>query len=418
MAIYHFTAQIISRSAGRSAVAAAAYRSGERLHDDRYGQTHDYTKKAVAERAIAAPEHAPAWVKNRQQLWNAVEQAEKRKDAQLCREINVALPRELNPKHQRELLSQFVTKEFVKRGMIADIAIHRDNPHNPHAHIMLTMREITPTGFGNKVREWNDKELLENWREQWARETNRALERAQVQERVDHRSYADQGKEIQPTIHLGHRAHAMEKRGIRTERGNVNRSVNEYNRAIISLESYRVQKQALLGKSAQKPLSEPQKGMSARESFEKLRDQHATLLQQLNQVYREREEVERKLQRISELQRLQDKRNQELDRIEELRPKTMWQKLSNPNKDEIEQLEHSVTVIDKTLREQMPPVKEIHALQEKHTHLNGVFEAIQNVFEQVSREFERQRQEMIREQSLQRQKAAQKQRSRSSEMER
>ncbi|KAB3587238.1 hypothetical protein GAY21_23530, partial [Phocaeicola vulgatus] len=120
MAIYHFSAQVISRSQGRSVVAAAAYRAGERLEDERYGQTHDYTKKSVSERAIAAPANAPAWAKDREQLWTAVEAAEKRKDAQLCREINVAVPRELSAAQQRELLSTFVSKEFVSRGMVAD----------------------------------------------------------------------------------------------------------------------------------------------------------------------------------------------------------------------------------------------------------------------------------------------------------
>lgn len=418
MAIYHFSVQVLSRSAGRSAVAAAAYRAGERLHDERYGRTHDYTKKDVSERGIAAPEHAPAWVKNREQLWNAVEQAEKRKDAQLCREVNVALPRELNPKQQRDLLSRFITDEFVKRGMIADVAIHRDNPENPHAHIMLTMREITPDGFGNKVREWNDRELLENWREQWARYANRALERAQVRERIDHRSFAEQGKEIQPTIHLGHKAHAMEKRGVQTERGDVNRSVSEYNRVITSLESYRVQKHSLLQKNAQRPLSEPQRGMSAKEAFEKVREQRYDLLHQRNEVYRQRQEVERQLRRIAELQRLREERDRNLVRLQELQPKTLWQKLTNPNKDEIERLERSNALIDKTLREQMPPAKEIRALQEQHAHLDGVFKAIQKVFERVDKEFEQQRVERVREQVLERQKAPQKPRSREWDRER
>lgn len=253
MAIYHFSAQVISRSQGRSAVAAAAYRAGEKLYDERYGNMHDYTKKNVKERVIAAPESAPSWVKDRARLWNTVEAAEKRKDAQLCREVNLALPRELTAHQQRELLSDFVTDQFVKRGMIADICIHRDNEENPHTHIMLTMREITPDGFGKKVREWNEKELLETWRSEWANYANRSLEKAGLQERIDHRSFEDQGKEILPTVHEGPHVRAMEKKGFQTDRGNINRAVSEYNALVVSLETYRREKAALEGKKEEKP---------------------------------------------------------------------------------------------------------------------------------------------------------------------
>ncbi|WP_019123871.1 MobQ family relaxase [Brevibacillus massiliensis] len=240
MAIYHFSAQVISRSAGRSAVAAAAYRSGERLHDERYGMIHDYSRKVVAEQEIIAPQHAPEWVYDRERLWNAVEAAEKRKDSQLCREINVALPKELTEKEQRFLVMNFAQKEFVDKGMIADIAIHRNDADNPHAHIMLTMREITPDGFGSKNRDWNKKEWLESWREQWERHANRALERAGREERIDHRSFERQGiTDRLPTIHEGPKVRQMEKRGIATDRGEINREVREYNAQVISLERYR-----------------------------------------------------------------------------------------------------------------------------------------------------------------------------------
>lgn len=240
MAIYHFSSQVASRSAGRSAVAMAAYRSGERLIDERTGEVKFYRRQVQPETVILAPEHSPAWVQDRNRLWNEVEKAEKRKDSQLCREINVALPREFSAELQKRVLLDYCQKQFVDRGMIADVAIHRDNPENPHAHVMLTMREITSAGFGKKVRDWNAKELLETWRAEWANCANRALERAGYQERIDHRSLEAQGSELLPTVHEGPHVRQMERRGIRTERGDLNRAVAEYNRLITSLESYRV----------------------------------------------------------------------------------------------------------------------------------------------------------------------------------
>lgn len=285
MAIYHFSVQVISRSSGRSAVAAAAYRAGERLHDEQYGRTHDYSTKKVAERAIAAPDHAPAWAKNRELLWNAVEAAEKQKNAQLCREVNVALPRELTAAQQRELLSTFVSNQFVSRGMIADVAIHRDNPENPHAHIMLTMRPLNPDGTwgaksrkeyvldenGEKIKlksgqyksykvpttDWDKVETLETWRKEWANDVNRALERAGRAERIDHRSLEAQGSERLPSIHEGPHVRQMEQRGIQTDRGDLNRAVAEYNGLVVSLEAYRKEKDALTKQTAQKAPVEP-----------------------------------------------------------------------------------------------------------------------------------------------------------------
>ena len=150
----------MSRSAGRSIVAAAAYRSGTRLLEERTGQTHDYTHKRVEHSEIMAPARAPAWVFDRQALWNAVDAAEKRKDAQLAREIEVALPRELSPEARLALVQEFTQREFVSRGMIADLAVHnpkaRDGGQQPHAHILLTLRPLEGKGFGKKQRAWND----------------------------------------------------------------------------------------------------------------------------------------------------------------------------------------------------------------------------------------------------------------------
>ena len=162
MAIYHLSGSIISRSQGRSAIASAAYRSGEKLADAKQGAIHDYSKKQdVVFTEIFLPEGAPESFKNREVLWNTVEQFEKRKDAQLAREFTISLPRELTIEQNKALISEFVTHEFVDKGMIADVCFHndllKDGNRQPHAHVMLTLREVNENGFGAKVRNWNDK---------------------------------------------------------------------------------------------------------------------------------------------------------------------------------------------------------------------------------------------------------------------
>ncbi len=257
MAIYHLSAKVISRAGGRSSVAAAAYRSAEQLRDARQGLEHDYSRKGgVVHSEIMAPENAPDWMRDRDQLWNAVEAVEKRRDAQLAREIEVALPRELDRGERLELLRGFVQREFVDRGMIADVAVHegkaRDGHGQPHAHVMLTMRELASEGFGKKDRSWNAPDLLLGWREAWARDANAALERAGRSERIDHRSLEVQREEAErhagrareerqddlalaydkkvvelsrePEPKIGPSANAQEKRGIQTERGDVFRA--------------------------------------------------------------------------------------------------------------------------------------------------------------------------------------------------
>jgi len=200
MAIYHFDASVISRSKGRSSTAASAYRSAERVVDRRTGEVHDYTRKhGVEHTEIIAPEHAPDWARDRSALWNAVEQIERRKDAQVSREVRVALPSELTPEQNRDLVRGFVQAQFVDRGMIADIALHapgrEGDQRNHHAHIMLTTRAVGPGGFGAKERDWNAKELLVDWRGSWAEHVNQTLERCHVRERVDHRTLEAQREE-------------------------------------------------------------------------------------------------------------------------------------------------------------------------------------------------------------------------------
>lgn len=197
MAIYHLRATMISRSTGRSATAAAAYRSAERIEDQRTGLSFDYRSKGGVEHTeILAPADVPDWVQDRAALWNAVELAETRKNSQVAREVRVALPCELDAAQRLQLVRDFCQREFVDRGMVADIALHapgRDgDDRNHHAHILLTTREIGPEGFTTKNRDWNAKDLLETWREAWARDSNAALERSGLEERIDHRTLAAQ----------------------------------------------------------------------------------------------------------------------------------------------------------------------------------------------------------------------------------
>jgi Ti-type conjugative transfer relaxase TraA len=204
LAIYHFHAKMVQRNKGESAVAAAAYRSGSRLYEESTGITHDYShKRGVEHSEILAPEDAPAWVFDRHTLWNTVEVSEKRKDAQVAREIEVGLPIELKDNEQVALLRDFVTREFIAKGMVADIGVHRDNPNNPHSHILLTTRDLTPEGFGPKNRSWNATSQLLQWRRGWAEVTNEHLIEAGLGVRIDHRSYREQNLGLTPGVKIG-----------------------------------------------------------------------------------------------------------------------------------------------------------------------------------------------------------------------
>lgn len=238
MADYRYSAQIIGRSSGRSAVAAAAYRAGASLADERTGLVHDFSRRhGVLHTEIMAPDNAPDWMSDRARLWNAVEAAEKRKDSQLSREIQLSLPHELTDSQRVELLQSFIKEQFISRGVIADIAIHAPDPkgdeRNHHAHVMLTMRELTGEGFGKKERTTTDekKAALEREREAWANHVNRALERHQHQDRVDHRSYERRGIDREATWHRGNAASQMEKRGESSRIVTDNRAIEQRNRA-------------------------------------------------------------------------------------------------------------------------------------------------------------------------------------------
>ena len=261
MAIYHLCIKIISRGKGKSAVAASAYRSGEKIKNEYDGIVHDFTRKGgIAHTEILLPQNAPQKFVNRSVLWNSVEEIEKSKNSQLAREIEVALPKELDREKQINLVREYVKENFVKVGMCADIAIHDKNDGNPHCHILLTMRplnEDTTWGAkskkeyildenGEKVKlkngnyktrkinttDWNEQYKAEEWRKAWADITNKYLEENSIQDKVDHRSYQRQGIEQIPTIHLGVSATQMEKKGIATDRGNINREIKHHNKIL------------------------------------------------------------------------------------------------------------------------------------------------------------------------------------------
>jgi len=204
MAIYHLTVKIISRARGQSVAAAAAYRSGSALRDERYGVTHHYARNRKAAHAeIMSPAGAPAWVQDRETLWNRVEARERRKDAQLARVVEIGLPVELSPMESLALVRDYITHEFVSKGMIADFCIRRNDSNNPYTHILLTLREATPSGFGPKMRQWNRKSNLLEWRSAWAELANQHLARAGHVVRIDHRTLEAQQSELAPGRKMG-----------------------------------------------------------------------------------------------------------------------------------------------------------------------------------------------------------------------
>ena len=288
IAIYHCHIQIISRGKGKSAVAAAAYRSGEKLINEYDGNIHDYTKKGgVIHTEILLPEYAPQKYADRSTLWNAVEEVEKAKNSQLAREIEIALPNELSVEECRELARNFCHKTFTDKGMVADICIHNPSRQqkNIHAHIMLTMRPFNEDGTwgdkqkkeyvldkdGNKIydkkkrqykcksiptTDWNSKDKAEEWRYAWADFLNAYLDKNNIAERVDHRSYERQGVEQIPTIHMGVSATQMERKGIDTEKGNINRQIRQDNRLLSFLKKKIAELTAWLKESENTPHEE------------------------------------------------------------------------------------------------------------------------------------------------------------------
>ncbi len=222
MAIYHLHVKVIGRKSGSSAVASAAYRSGSRLRDERLGRDQDFSaKRGVVHSEVMLPENAPEILSDRERLWNDVEAFEVRKDAQLAREVEFAIPREMTQAQGIELARDFVGGEFVDRGMIADLNVHwdmaEDGSLKPHAHVMLTMRAVDENGFGQKVRDWNRTELVERWRKRWAEIANERLAELDIDARIDHRSLEAQGIALEPQSQIGAPAKRIDVRGIEGE---------------------------------------------------------------------------------------------------------------------------------------------------------------------------------------------------------
>ncbi len=247
MAIFHLSVKTFSRSKGQSATAAIAYRAGAKIYCEREGRQHDYTKKqGVSHSEIFLPNNAPNWASNREQLWNEVERAEKRKNSTVAREFEVALPCEMNKEERIELVQDFA-KQIVKRhGCAVDINLHDDNRSqkpNHHAHIMLSTRRLGEEGFSEKTRELDERKSGEvvYWREQWAKTVNHHLYQNGINARIDHRSLKEQGLEREPMIKMGANAAALERKGIKTDKGNYNRAIKEYNPDKIN-ESLKIQK--------------------------------------------------------------------------------------------------------------------------------------------------------------------------------
>ena len=263
IALFHFHVTQIKRSAGQSAVAAAAYRSGEKLHSEYYGEDSDYTRKGgVICSEILLPPQAPPSFSDRETLWNAVEKVERGKRAQLAYSFDIALQNEFSMQENIELARHFLLEQCVSRGMVADYAIHQPDKkdggiQNPHFHVMCPIRPIEPDGkWGNKQRreyvldeqgerirdeagnyvfnavpttDWGKPETLEFWREQWAQLCNTRFAEKGLDCRIDHRSYDRQGVEQIPTQHEGPTVRAMEAKGIRTDKGDLNRWIRKTN---------------------------------------------------------------------------------------------------------------------------------------------------------------------------------------------
>ena len=359
MAIYHLEAKVVSRGAGRSAVAASAYLSCSRLYNDYDGIQHDYTKKqGLVWQKVFLPKYAPQEWQDREKLWNAVEEVETAKDSRLAREFVVALPIELNREEQIALLQDFIREQFVSDGMCADAAIHDTDGHNPHVHILLTVRPLdergkwqykiekeylcmkngeergftaaefraaqsegwekqypykvgkkkmymvpskadaqglvradkhpksTRYGRQNPISErWNSEEQLAAWRAAWADVSNRYLERAGREERIDHRSNVARGIDEIPTIHEGVAAQALERKGIISDRCELNRQIKADNALLRELKAEAKKLAALVARTVP----------AIAEGLEKLRSRVLIFCYQLSHIRSGKSHIQKSL---------------------------------------------------------------------------------------------------------------------------
>ncbi len=257
MAIFHMSFSNISAGKGRSAIASAAYRSGEKLFDDKEGRHYFYARSVMPESFILTPKNAPAWASDREKLWNEVERKDRRANSRYAKEFNVALPVELIEDEQKELLTKYVQENFVDEGMVADVAIHRDHPDNPHAHVMLTNRPFNPDGTwgikskkqyildenGNKIYtgtskypksrkilmvDWDKKEKIIEWRHNWAVSVNQVLEQKNIPDRISEKSFTEQGIDDTPMQHEGINSKRHERKAFNQQVKNYRKSKAGY----------------------------------------------------------------------------------------------------------------------------------------------------------------------------------------------
>lgn len=327
MAIYRFEVKAVSRRKGQSAVAAAAYRSAERLHDERTDQTHDYSRRSgVLHTEILTPARGPESLHDRQTLWNAAETAERRKDAKVAREITLALPHELDHQQQQQAARHFAQYLVDRYGVAVDLAMHapdrEGDQRNFHVHLLMTTREIDQDGLARKTRQLDVRDTasieVEHLRSTWAGFANRSLERAGISERVDHRSLERQGLNREPEPKLGPVASQMERDGRRSHAGDDIRSVHERNRQredlqqqqnVIDLEIERERRRLEEARREQpaKPrnlreLLEDRQADDVARFYEEAEETRDRLTQHLEQTYGDREaDLEHQAQDLEEV---------------------------------------------------------------------------------------------------------------------
>lgn len=334
MALYHFSVKQVSRGKGQTVVNSAAYISGQKLYNDYYGQVNDYTKKSgVMFTEILKPDYVPERLSDRETLWNEVERAEKGKRAQLAYSFDIALQNELTLEENIQLAREFCQEQFVARGMIVDLAVHEgkskdgDEPNNPHFHVLAPIRPFTEKGNwgnkqkreyvldeeGNRIKDakgkyvfnavsttgWNDPELLKEWRKAWTEKVNDKFQECHMAARIDHRSYKEQGIDLIPTIHEGYEVRAMEKKGIKTIIGELNRAIRQFNQMFISLkESIQWMKTAY--EEMKMELDRRQQNPTLLESLQDYYDKKTQNSPKLSNFYAEMEQRGKKISNLQE----------------------------------------------------------------------------------------------------------------------
>jgi ATP-dependent exoDNAse (exonuclease V) alpha subunit len=330
--MYHLSIKLVSRSTGRSATAASAYRAGEKIHDERTNTTHDYTRKqGVVHEEILTPEESPEWAKDREKLWNAAELAEKRKDSRVAREYEIAIPKELSKEEGIELVMEFGKELSDRYGVAVDVAVHKDHKKDwqgkekgfdsYHAHLLSTTRLLGKEGLGEKAAlELSDSkrkslglckgsEEIETVRKMWEQTANRALERSGHRERIDCRSLKEQGIEREPTRHLGSKATYLERSGTQTEIGDVNRQIEQaYEQGLKDREDLMLMNQKLieLDTDIKKALKEREKVSELSKKMERGADRFVEKYEAMQREAKQRErdrEREFHRQRSYELER-------------------------------------------------------------------------------------------------------------------